>query len=60
MAGTQTIDGLWQDLREECKARVSGDPDHIDGFIRLAQFKYWCSGMNSMAALGHSVTAAMK
>eukprot|EP00971_Amphidinium_carterae_P257636 5114106-Amphidinium_carterae.1 len=43
-AGTQTIDGLWQALWEECKSRVTGEPDHVNGFIRVAQFKHWCSG----------------
>eukprot|EP00971_Amphidinium_carterae_P197228 3914625-Amphidinium_carterae.1 len=59
MAGTQTVDGLWQAIREECEARVSGHPDHIERFVRLAQFKYWSSGINSMEALGPSVTAVM-
>eukprot|EP00971_Amphidinium_carterae_P337264 6473991-Amphidinium_carterae.1 len=55
-AGTQAIDGLWQQLCEQCKDRRSGKPKHVDGFIRIAQFKHWCSGKDAMCELGRSIT----
>eukprot|EP00971_Amphidinium_carterae_P259409 5147362-Amphidinium_carterae.1 len=43
-AGTQTIDGVWQKMRDHAKHRVGGKMHQVNGFVRLAQFRYWTSG----------------
>eukprot|EP00971_Amphidinium_carterae_P054530 1074310-Amphidinium_carterae.1 len=40
LAGTQTIDGVWQKIRDETQHRVGGKTKDVDGLVRLAQFKY--------------------
>eukprot|EP00971_Amphidinium_carterae_P139541 2764882-Amphidinium_carterae.1 len=55
LAGTQTVDGMWQKIRDEAKNRQGGRPHQVNGFVRLAQFKHWASGQDVMTVLGASM-----
>eukprot|EP00971_Amphidinium_carterae_P189165 3755216-Amphidinium_carterae.2 len=54
-AGTQTIDGFWSHLRTHITGNPSKMSESLGSMIRMAQYKYWACGRDSLAMLADTL-----